>query len=87
MVDAFLRELVQNGIDAGASALEVRLEEREIIPMARRDDMFHFTRSNIIVFSTKYTLHEPKDLIKIVPLLSPSSLFYHVILHRRKEAY
>jgi len=56
-----------------------RLEEREIIPWSKAEDQFHFVRSKIIVFSTQYKVKQPSELASVVPLLTKSSIFYHVI--------
>lgn len=59
--------------------IEDRLEEKEVVPLSRRDDQFHFARSKILVFDTGLVLNDPQELLDILPRLTLSSLFYHVI--------
>ena len=59
--------------------IETRLEEKDTVPLSRRDQQFHFARSKIIVFDTEFTMSDPNDFLKIAPHLTPSSLFYHII--------
>ena len=64
--------------------IEHRLDEHEWIPISRKDQCFHFIRSTIIVFKTNWRLEKPQDLVKILPLLPNSSVFYHFIDARRR---
>ncbi len=64
--------------------IERRLDERESIPTASRDALFHFVRSNIVVFDTSIQVNDPKELVNILPHSTPSSIFYHVIDARRR---
>ncbi len=64
--------------------IDNRLDELEYIPWARREHKFHFIRSRIVVFNTPYKIEQPSELIKILPLMSRSSIFYHFIDARRR---
>lgn len=59
--------------------VENRLDEHEVIPWAKHDQQFHFSRSKIIIFSTRYQVSNPEELADIVPKLTQSSIFYHFI--------
>jgi len=59
--------------------IQNRLEELEYIPWAKSEEQFYFVESKIIVFSTTYLIQKPEDVVKTLPLLSPSSIFYHWI--------
>lgn len=59
--------------------IEERLEEKDYVPLSKRDEQFQFARSNILVFDTTVILHNPQELPQILPHLTQSSLFYHVI--------
>jgi hypothetical protein len=67
------------------SIIEERLDESEIVTWAKADDQFHFIRSKIVVFRTGLVLKSPADLAEMVPHLSVSSVFYHVIDARRRN--
>lgn len=64
--------------------LDDRLDELEYIPWTKHDQRFHFIQSKIIVFNTQHKVEKPSELIKIIPLMSPSSIFYHFIDARRR---
>lgn len=40
---------------------------------------FYFIKAKIVVFNTAYRLETPKDLVRIIPELAKSSIFYHFI--------
>jgi hypothetical protein len=64
--------------------IEERLDETEMVPWAKRDQQFHFIRSQIVVFDTHRTIAKPEDLANAVPQMSVSSVFYHFIDARRR---
>jgi len=64
--------------------IEERLDETEMVPWAKRDEQFHFIRSQIVVFSTHRTLNDPRELAEAVPNMTVSSIFYHFIDARRR---
>lgn len=59
--------------------VENRLDDYENVHWTKREDRFHFIRSTIIVFDSAFVISQPKDLPKIIPMLPPSSIFYHFI--------
>jgi hypothetical protein len=65
--------------------IEERLDESEHVPWARTDDVFHFVRSEMVVFDTHRAVSEPAELAQIMPALSVSSVFYHFVDARRRE--
>jgi hypothetical protein len=65
--------------------IDERLDETEVMLVARADQQFHFTRSVIVVFDTYRRLTEPAELVRALPELSVGSIFYHFIDARRRE--
>ena len=59
--------------------IEERLDETEMVPWAKREDQFHFIRTQIVIFNTPHKLWEPRELVQVLPTLSVSSVFYHFI--------
>ena len=70
-----LEELRQELVEV----IEERLDETEMVPWAHREEQFNFMTSQIVVFSTKRELNEPKELVKAFPQMSVGSIFYHFI--------
>ncbi|RME28389.1 MAG: hypothetical protein D6800_03950, partial [Candidatus Zixiibacteriota bacterium] len=64
--------------------LDERLSEVEYIPWVRKEDDFKFMRAVTVVFSTGVTLDEPADLIRQLPHMSASSIYYHFVEARRR---
>jgi len=64
--------------------VEERLDEIEYITWARADRQFQFIRSQIVVFDTRKSITSPEDLLKAVPSMSTSAIFYHFIDARRR---
>lgn len=65
--------------------IDERLDETEVMLVARTDQQFHFTRSVIVVFDTSRRLTQPSELVQVLPQLSVGSIFYHFIDARRRE--
>jgi hypothetical protein len=65
--------------------IDERLDESEVMLVARTDQQFQFTRSVIVVFDTYRRLTQPNELARAVPELSVGSIFYHFIDARRRE--
>jgi hypothetical protein len=76
-----LEELRQEVIDV----VESRIDETELVLIARADQQFHFVRSVIVVFDTGKRLQEPRQLVEALPQMSPGSVFYHFIDARRRD--
>jgi hypothetical protein len=64
--------------------IEERLDMDDHIPWARSDQQFHFITSQIVVFDTHKTIERPRQLVKAIPSMTPSSIFYHFIDARRR---
>lgn len=64
--------------------IEERLDETEMVPWARRDEHFHFVRSQLVVFDTNRSLEHPEELAEVLPQMTVSSVFYHFIDARRR---
>lgn len=62
-----------------------RLDEQSGTPFYMQARAFHFIRSKIIIFNTSYRMEHPKDLVKTLPIISHTSLFYHFIDARRRD--
>jgi hypothetical protein len=65
--------------------IERRLDETEFLAWAKRDQQFHFVRSQIVVFDTGRRFSTPQELTAAMPTLSLGSIYYHVIDARRRE--
>ena len=65
--------------------IEDRLDESEALPWVRATQRFHFIRSQIVVFDTRIRCRTPEEMAERIPILSPSSLFYHFIDARRRS--
>jgi len=75
-----LEDLRQELVDL----LEDRLDKSEFVPWCRRDEQFHFIKSQVVVLSTDLELSRPEELAQVVPSLSKESIFYHFIDARRR---
>ncbi len=65
--------------------IDERLDETELVLLARSDQQFHFARSVIVVFDTHKRLSDPRELVDALPQMSVGSVFYHFIDARRRE--
>lgn len=68
------------------NVIENRLDEQNGVTLCSHAEAFHFIRFKIIVFNTSHKMEHPKDLVKTIPVISPSSIFYHFIDARRRES-
>lgn len=59
--------------------IDDRLDERELIPWVKSEEQFHFVESKIVIFQTRHRMNEPQEFVRVLPLLTRSSLFYHMI--------
>jgi hypothetical protein len=66
--------------------IEERLDESEHLMWSQSDSQFNFIRSEIVVFNTKCLVNTPKELMKVIPNLSVTSIFYHFIDARRRSS-
>lgn len=64
--------------------IEERLDESEHVPWAKRDQQFHFIKSQIVVFDTHREIRKAEELVSVIPSLTSSSIFYHFIDARRR---
>lgn len=71
------RELVE--------AIEDRLDEMERPRWAKPDRQFYFMRSQIVVFDTRRSIVDPRDLAAAIQEMSVGSVFYHFIDARRRH--
>ncbi len=65
--------------------VDERLDETEVMLIARADQQFHFTRSVIVVFDTYRRLTQPAEFVRALPELSVGSIFYHFVDARRRQ--
>jgi Family of unknown function (DUF5752) len=65
--------------------IDERLDESEVMLIARADQQFHFTRSVIVVFDTYRRVTHPAELARVLRELSVGSVFYHFIDARRRQ--
>ncbi len=68
------------------AVVEERLDESEVVAWAKADEQFYFIQSKIVVFRTGRVLKRPEDLAEAIPHMSVSSVFYHAIDARRRNA-
>lgn len=59
--------------------IEKRLGEFAVIPLAEKDQLFHFVRSSLIVFDTSWKINHPKEIPQVFKDIPPSSFYYHFI--------
>jgi hypothetical protein len=64
--------------------IEEGLDTYEVIPWCTADQQFHFITSQIVVFNTHKIIRRPEELIKAIPAMTSSSIFYHFIDARRR---
>jgi len=64
--------------------IEERLDASEVIPWCEPDEQFHFITSQIVVFNTNKVIKKPRELMNVIPAMSPGSIFYHFIDARRR---
>ena len=76
-----LEDLRQEVVDQ----IELRLDENDLLPWVRATRQFEFLRSQIVVFDTHRRLASPRELARVVPELSTTSLFYHFVDARRRH--
>ncbi|MCD4688724.1 MAG: DUF5752 family protein [Desulfuromonadaceae bacterium] len=74
--EALRQELVE--------VLEERLDQCEMVPWAKKDQQFHFLRSQIVVFDSGLRFSRPVDLIPYLAHLSTGSVYYHFIDARNR---
>ncbi len=67
-----------------ADRIAEHLDLSEYVPWAKADQKFYFLRSQIVVFDTGRCLHQPADLLAVIPTMSLGSVFYHFIDARRR---
>lgn len=67
-------EVVENRLD--------ELDRGGLYPIA---EPFHFIQSKIVIFNTLYKMEHPRELVKTIPVISRSSIFYHFIDARRRN--
>lgn len=64
--------------------IDERLDEKEYLPWVPAGSQFEFIRSQIVVFDTQKQATTPRELSRLLPNLSSSSIFYHFIDARRR---
>lgn len=64
--------------------IEQRIEQKEWLAWLPAVRPFYFLRSQIVVFDTGKRANTVEELAKLIPELSPGSVFYHVIDARRR---
>ncbi len=64
--------------------IEERLDETEFLTWAKRDQQFHFIRSQVVVFDTLLRVDDPREFGEVIQNLSLGSIFYHFIDARRR---
>ncbi len=67
--------------------VEQRIEQKEWLAWIPATRPFFFLRSQIVVFDTGKRAENMEDLARLLPELSPGSVFYHVIDARRRVPF
>ncbi|HKK05488.1 MAG TPA: DUF5752 family protein [Gammaproteobacteria bacterium] len=75
-----LEELRQEIVDL----IDARLDESESLHWTRASQQFELARSQIVIFDTGNRLSQAGELVDLIPKLSASSIFYHLIDARRR---
>ena len=71
--------------EAVLEIIDERLSEVDMIPWVRRSEDFRFMRAVTAVFSTRRKLKTPQALIKAIPRMTDSTIYYHFIEARRRR--
>jgi|SRR5579872_5637018 len=64
--------------------IEERMDEIETVTWSRKEHVFHFLRSILIVYDMELKTNIPSDLKVLIPKMTPTSIFYHFIDARRR---
>jgi hypothetical protein len=64
--------------------IDDRLEESEYLQWSQASQRFQFIRSQIVVFESRTSVAEPREMVELIPRLSVNSIFYHFIDARRR---
>lgn len=71
----YLEALRQEVIDI----LEQRLDDQKLLAWMLHEDRFHFIKSKLTIFQSKYVIEKPENLPYILSSLPLCSIFYHFI--------
>lgn len=77
-----LEELRQTVLET----IDLRLESYDMILWTARENSFHFIQPSTIVFDSNVLIKSPEELPFVIPLLPPSSIFYHFIDSRARTS-
>lgn len=66
--------------------MDASLYGSERLTWVRSAEPFEFLRHQIVVFDTGHRIEGPADMAEVVPHLSESSVFYHFVDARRRQA-
>lgn len=76
-----------NGLRADLiEILEQNCDDYGYMSIIKKNEAFHFVRSEIIIFDTPFSIADPKDIPQIITALSPGSIFFHFIDARSRTA-
>ena len=64
--------------------IDERLSELHYIPSVHAGEEFIFMRAVTVVFDTGMKMHKPGDIVRCLPDMSLSSIYYHFIEARRR---
>ncbi|MFZ5980766.1 MAG: DUF5752 family protein [Candidatus Zixiibacteriota bacterium] len=64
--------------------LDERLSELTYFPWAPRGEEFRFMQAVTVVFDTGIELKTPEDIVRLLPQMSLSSIYYHFVEARRR---
>ena len=78
----FMDDVRQQLIDV----IEEHMDEADFVPVAEVVHPFSFINSQIVVFDSHIRIQTPEELSEFIPVISASSIFYHFIDARRRNA-
>ncbi len=64
--------------------LDERLSELPYVPSVHKGDEFIFMQATTVVFETDLTIMFPIELVKALPQMTTSSIYYHFVEARRR---
>jgi hypothetical protein len=64
--------------------IDDRLEESEYLQWLQASTRFEFIRSQIVVFDSRISVANPREMMELIPQMSTNSIFFHFIDARRR---
>jgi len=84
IVNPYKFDTLQQLRETVVEIIDDRLSEVPYIPSVPKGDDFRFMQAATIVFDAGISLEHPRELYKVLPQMSNSSIYYHFIEARRR---